>query len=41
MLSIVQLNLSADPKLVSALKSLELWHLQLILFVLLRDFVPL
>ena len=41
MLLVVQNNLLVDPKLVSPMKSLDLSHLQLVLIVLLRDFVPL
>ena len=41
MSSVVQMNLLVGPKLVSAMKSLDLSHLQLVLIVLLRDFVPL
>ena len=36
MSSVVQMNLLVGPKLVSAMKSLELLRLQLVLFVLLR-----
>ena len=38
MSSVVQMNLLVGPKLVSAMKSLELLRLQLVLFVLLRVF---
>ena len=41
MTSVVQMNLLVDPKLVSSMKSLDFSHLQLVLIVLLRDFVPL
>ena len=41
MLSLVRMNLPVDLKLVSEMKSLEVLHLQLVLFVLLRVFVPL
>ena len=41
MSSVVRMNLPVDPKLVSTMKSLEVLHLQLVLFALLRDFVPL
>ena len=41
MSSVVRMNLPVDPKLVSTMKSLEVLHLQLVLFVLLRDFLPL
>ena len=38
MSSVVQMNLLEGPKLVSAMKSLELLRLQLVLFVLLGVF---
>ena len=41
MLSLVRMNLPVDLKLVSEMKSLEVLRLQLVLFVLLRVFVPL
>ena len=41
MSSVVQINLLVGPNLVSAMKSLELLCLQLVLFVLLRVFEPL
>ena len=41
MLSVVRMNLPVDPKLVSTMKSLEVLHLQWVVFALLRDFVPL
>ena len=41
MLSLVGMNLPVDPNLVSAMRSVEVLLLQLVLFVLLRDFVPL
>ena len=41
MSSFAQMNYPVDSKLVSAMKSLELLHLQLVLFVLLRVFEPL
>ena len=41
MSSVVQINLLVGPNLVSVMKSLELLHLQLVLFVLLRVFEPL
>ena len=37
----VQINLLVGPKLVSAMKSLELFRLQLVLFPFLRVFGPL
>ena len=41
MSSVVEMNLLVGPKLVSAMKTLELLCLQLVLFVLLRVFEPL
>ena len=41
MSSVVRMNLLVDPKLVSTMKSLEVLHLQLVLFALLTDIVPL
>ena len=38
MSSVVQINLPVDPNLVSAMRSVELLRLQLVLFVLLRVF---
>ena len=40
-MSVVQMNLLVGPKLVSAMKSLELLRLQLVFFVFLEVFVPL
>ena len=41
MLSLVRMNLPVDPNLVSVMRSVEVLLLQLVLFVLLRVFVPL